>query len=53
MYSLLVNETAESLRSFHASVLPEITPDWWSANVISALLYCIDETNKDGEWPSR
>lgn len=39
MYSLLANDTAESLRTFLSSILPEISPNWWSANVISSLSF--------------
>jgi len=39
MYSLLANDTAESLRVFLSSILPEISPNWWSANVISSLSF--------------
>ena len=39
MFSLLSNETAESLRGFLTPVLPEISMNWWSANVISALSF--------------
>lgn len=39
MHSLLANDTAESLRNFLSSILPEISPNWWSANVISSLSF--------------
>jgi superfamily II DNA or RNA helicase len=39
MYSLLSNETAEALRSFLHSVVPEISDDWWNRTVISALTF--------------
>lgn len=39
MFTLLANETAESLRTFLASVLPDISPDWWNSTVISALSF--------------
>lgn len=39
MFSLLSNETAESVRSFLNSVLPEVSTDWWSANVLPSLSF--------------
>jgi len=39
MYSLLANETAESLRTFLVSERPEITPNWWTANIIPSLSF--------------
>lgn len=39
MFSLLANETAESLRTFLASVLPDIFPNWWDSTVIPALSF--------------
>src|SRR5665647_101737 len=39
MFSLLSNETAESLRAFLGPVLTEISANWWSSNVISTLSF--------------
>ncbi len=39
MFSLLSNETAESVRSFLNSVLPEVSTDWWSSNVVPSLSF--------------
>ncbi|MBV5340807.1 MAG: DEAD/DEAH box helicase family protein [Deltaproteobacteria bacterium] len=39
MFSLLSNETAESVRSFLNSVLPEVSTDWWSSNVTPSLSF--------------
>jgi hypothetical protein len=39
MFSLLGNETAESLRDFLSSVLPETSPNWWGNLVIPSLSF--------------
>lgn len=39
MYSLLANDTAESLRSYLLQVLPEIDHDWWNKLVTPSLSF--------------
>ena len=39
MFSLLANDTAESVRDFLTSVLPEISPSWWSTQVLPTLSF--------------
>lgn len=39
MHSLLANETAEALRSFLNSVVPEISDGRWNRTVISFLTF--------------
>jgi hypothetical protein len=39
MFSILANETAETLRSFLASVVPEVSEEWWNNTVIPALSF--------------
>ena len=39
MYSLLANDTAESLRLFLSQALPEIEADWWNQFVTPSLSF--------------
>lgn len=39
MFSLLANEAAESLRDFLTAVLPEISTNWWGAQVLPSLSF--------------
>ena len=39
MFSLLSNETSESVRSFLNTVLPEVSSDWWCSNVVPSLSF--------------
>jgi hypothetical protein len=39
MFFLLANETSEALGSFLASVIPEVSEDWWNSTVIPALSF--------------